>query len=32
VKAKLDVKETPDKGVFIKDLSQNAAKTYEDMM
>ena len=31
-KAKLDLKETPEKGVFIKDLSMNAAKTYEDMM
>ena len=32
IKAKLDVKETPEKGVFIKDLSMNPAKTFEDMM
>lgn len=32
VKAKLEIKESPDKGIFIKDLSLNAAKTYDDLM
>ena len=31
-KGRLDLKETPEKGVFIKDLSMNTAKTYDDMM
>ena len=29
VKNKLDIKESPDKGVFIKDLSINTAKTHD---
>ena len=32
VKSKLEVKESPDKGVFIKDLSMNQAKTLDDLM
>lgn len=32
MKAKLDVKESPEKGIFIKDLSMNAAKTYNELM
>jgi kinesin family protein 3/17 len=32
VKAKLEVKESPEKGIFIKDLSINMAKTHEDLM
>jgi len=28
----LDVKESPEKGIFIKDLSMNAAKTYNELM
>ena len=32
VKNKLDIKESPDKGVFIKDLSINTAKTHDQLM
>lgn len=32
VKNKLEIKESPDKGVFIKDLSINMAKTHEELM
>lgn len=32
VKAKLEIKESPEKGVFIKDLSINAAKTHGQLM
>lgn len=28
----MDVKESPEKGIFIKDLSMNAAKTYNELM
>lgn len=31
-KTKLDVKESPDKGIFIKDLSVKTAKTYDELM
>jgi hypothetical protein len=31
-KAKLDIKESPEKGVFIKDMSINTAKTYDELM
>lgn len=31
LKQKLDLKETPDKGVYIKDLSMNVVKTVEEM-
>lgn len=32
VKNRLEIKESPDKGVFIKDLSINQAKTHEELM
>ena len=32
VKNKLEVKESTEKGVFIKDLSINEAKTHEELM
>jgi hypothetical protein len=32
VKNKLDIKESTEKGVFIKDLSINTAKTHEELM
>lgn len=32
IKEKLEIKESPDKGVFIKDLSMNNAKTYDELM
>lgn len=31
-KAKLDIKESPEKGLFVKDLSINTAKTYDELM
>jgi hypothetical protein len=32
VKDKLEIKESPDKGIFIKGLSINTAKTYDELM
>ena len=32
VKKSLELKESPDKGVFVKDLSANAAKTHSELM
>lgn len=32
MKNKLDIKESADKGVFIKDLSINTAKTHDELM
>ena len=32
MKNKLEIKESPEKGVFIKDLSINIAKTHEELM
>lgn len=32
MKDKLEIKESPDKGIFIKGLSINTAKTYDELM
>lgn len=31
-KARLDIKESPERGIFVKDLSVNIAKTYDELM